>query len=109
MLGYVFFKDQKNAVSATQGDEIKGAFSIGMILGQLAFGTLGDALGRHVVYGKECMFAIFGTLMVVLLPWNGLSYQEIVAWIAVFRVITGMGAGGGTFTIHDLIKSPRCN
>ena len=28
-----------------------------MIVGQLIFGTLGDALGRKRVYGKECLFA----------------------------------------------------
>lgn len=60
---------------------MKGSFSIGMILGQPASGTLGDALGRHVVYGKECVLTIIGTLMVVLLPWNGLSHQGILAWI----------------------------
>jgi PHS family inorganic phosphate transporter-like MFS transporter len=97
MLGFIYFKDQKNSTSAIQGSEMKGAFSIGMILGQLTFGTLGDALGRHVVYGKECLLAILGTLMVVLLPWHGLSHQGVVAWIAVFRVLTGMGAGGGMF------------
>lgn len=95
ILGYIYFKDQHNALTAVQGDEIKGSFSLGMILGQIAFGTLGDALGRHIVYGKECMFTIFGTLMVVLLPWKGLSHQGIIAWMAVFRATTGVGAGGG--------------
>ncbi|RFU33045.1 hypothetical protein B7463_g3310, partial [Scytalidium lignicola] len=94
MIGYLYFQDTGNSPSAVQGDEIKGSFSIGMVVGQLLFGTLGDALGRHRVYGKECLFAIFGTLMVVLLPWKGLSHQGVVAWLSVFRTITGMGTGG---------------
>lgn len=95
MIGYIYFKDHKGSVPPVQGDEIKGSFSIGMIAGQLAFGTLGDAVGRHRVYGKECLFAIFGTLFVVLLPWHGLSETGVVAWLSVFRCVTGMGTGGG--------------
>lgn len=100
MIGYLYFHDTANSPSVIQGDEIKGSFSIGMILGQLLFGTLGDAIGRHRVYGKECLFAIFGTLLVILLPWKGLSHQGVVAWLAVFRVVTGMGTGGGMFHLR---------
>ncbi len=95
MIGYLYYQDNKGSIPAIQGDEIKGSFSIGMICGQLLFGTLGDALGRHRVYGKECLFTIFGTLLVVLLPWRGLSHQGVVAWLSVFRCMTGMGTGGG--------------
>lgn len=96
MIGYIYFKGNKGSVPALPGDEIKGSFSIGMIFGQLIFGTLGDALGRQRVYGKECLFTIFGTLLVVLLTWHGLSEKGAVAWLSVFRAITGMGTGGGT-------------
>ena len=95
MIGYIYFKDQKGIIPTIKGSEIKGSFSIGMIFGQLCFGTLGDALGRHRVYGKECLFTIFGTLLVVLLPWHGLSHNGVVAWLSVFRAVTGMGTGGG--------------
>lgn len=97
MIGYLYFQDKKNTPSPVQSDEIKGSFSIGMIAGQLLFGTLGDALGRHRVYGKECLFAIFGTLLVILLPWKGISQTGVVAWLSVFRCMTGMGTGGGTY------------
>ncbi len=99
MIGYLYFKDTKNTPSPVQSDEIKGSFSVGMIVGQLAFGTLGDAIGRHRVYGKECLFAIFGTLLVILLPWKGLSHQGVVAWLAVFRAMTGIWTGGGKLDI----------
>lgn len=66
-----------------------------MIIGQILFGILGDTLGRHRVYGKELLLTMTGTLMCILLPWRGLSHDSIVAWMAVWRVITGFGIGGG--------------
>lgn len=95
MIGYIYFKDHKGAVPAFQGDQIKGSLSVGMIVGQLVFGVFGDVLGRQRVYGKECLFTILGTLMVVLLPWKGLSEANVVSWFFAFRVMTGMGTGGG--------------
>ena len=97
MIGYLYFPH--GSVPTLQGSEIKAALSIGMIAGQLGFGLFGDALGRHKVYGKELLCTIFGTLMVVLLPWKGLSHDGIVSWLAVFRVVTGFGAGGGEVPI----------
>lgn len=93
MVGLVYWPH--GSVPPTQGSEIKGSLSIGMMVGQLSFGLFGDALGRHKVYGKELLFTMFGTLMVVLLPWRGLSTTGVVAWLSVFRVVTGIGLGGG--------------
>lgn len=95
ILGYVYFQDTKGTVPSLQGSIIKGSLSLGMIVGQLAFGVLGDTLGRHRVYGKELLVTILGTLMCILLPWHGLSHSGIVAWMAVWRVVTGLGIGGG--------------
>lgn len=75
---------------------MKAALSLGMVVGQLVFGVLGDAWGRKAIYGKELLITLFGTLMIVLLPWKGLSHEAIVAWISVFRVISGVGIGAGT-------------
>jgi len=38
-----------------------------MILGQIPLSILGDALGRHHVYGKELIVTILGTFMVTML------------------------------------------
>ncbi|KIV82675.1 hypothetical protein PV11_04769 [Exophiala sideris] len=94
MLGYIYFKDNKGKVPASQGGAIKGGLSLGMIVGQLMFGFLGDTLGRHKIYGRELLFTLFGTLMCILLPWKGISHDGIVAWMAVWRVVTGLGIGG---------------
>lgn len=101
MLGYVYFKDLDNHIPTTNGDVIKGSLSLGMIVGQIGFGILGDTVGRQKVYGYELMATMFGTLMCVLLPWNGLSHNSIVAWMSVWRVVTGLGIGGGEYDSLD--------
>lgn len=94
ILGYLYFP--KGSVPAVDSDVIKGSLNLGMVVGQITFGILGDAWGRHVIYGKELMLTLFGTLMVILLPWRGMSTQAVTAWVSVFRVVTGFGIGAGT-------------
>ncbi|KAJ5500022.1 hypothetical protein N7453_009073 [Penicillium expansum] len=91
ILGYLYFQDGK--VPTVDSDIIKGGLSLGMVVGQLLFGVMSDVWGRHTIYGKELLLTIFGTLMVILLPWNRMSAQSVTAWIAVFRVVTGVGIG----------------
>lgn len=95
MLGYIYFQDNDNTIKTTNSDIIKGSLSLGMIVGQIGFGIMGDTIGRHKVYGCELIVTMFGTLMCILLPWNGLSQEGIVAWMSVWRVVTGFGIGGG--------------
>jgi PHS family inorganic phosphate transporter-like MFS transporter len=95
MLGYIYFQDEKNTISVHKSDLIKGSASLGMILGQIGFGFLGDTLGRHHVYGKELIITMFGALMCILMPWKGLSHSGVIAWMSLFRVVTGIGIGGG--------------
>lgn len=95
MIGYLYFPDNKSKVPVVCGDVIKGSLSLGMICGQILFGLFGDALGRHRIYGKELMLTLTGTMLVILLPWGKISHDSVVAWLAVFRVVTGFGTGGG--------------
>jgi PHS family inorganic phosphate transporter-like MFS transporter len=81
MIGYLYWNG--GSIPTLPQDTIKAGLSIGMIVGQITFGIFGDALGRHKVYGKELAFTLFGTLMIVLMPWNGLSQNGIVAWLTV--------------------------
>lgn len=95
MIGYLYFADTKSTITPTShSDAIKGCLSVGMIFGQLAFGVLGDAIGRHRIYGKELIITIFGTLMVIVAP-PYMSHDGIVAWLCVFRAVTGVGIGAG--------------
>lgn len=93
ILGYLYFPD--GSVSAIDSDVIKGGLSLGMVVGQLLFGVLGDTWGRHKIYGKELLLTIFGTLLVILLPWKGMTPQSVTAWVTIFRVVTGVGIGAG--------------
>lgn len=101
MVGYIYFQDTKNTIPVSQSGAIKAGGKIGMLVGQLVFGFLGDTLGRHKVYGRELFFTMFGILMCTLLPWKGLSHNGIVVWLTVGRFITGIGLGGGKFTFSD--------
>lgn len=112
MLGYIYFQDTQNAVPSSKGDIIKGSLSIGMVIGQIIFGILGDTIGRHRVYGKELLLTMSGTLMCVLMPWRGLSQNGIIAWMSVWRVLTGIGIGGGQYAsvfehLGDLLVGQR--
>lgn len=104
MLGYLYWADQGGEVPTVNSDIMKGSLHVGMAVGQVAFGVLGDALGRHKVYGKELLITLFGTLMVVLLPWNNFSHQSIVSWVSVFRVVTGIGIGAGEQRSSGVVK-----
>ncbi|KAJ5671592.1 hypothetical protein N7507_000719 [Penicillium longicatenatum] len=91
ILGYLYFPD--GSVSAVGSDVIKGGLSLGMVIGQLLFGVLSDTWGRHKIYGKELLLTIFGTLLVILLPWKGMTPRSVTAWVTMFRVVTGVGIG----------------
>lgn len=95
ILGYLYFPETEGKVPAIRGDIMKGCLSIGMICGQIGFGIFGDALGRHRIYGKELILTILGTFMVILMPWQSFNAADLVAWVGVFRLVTGLGIGGG--------------
>ena len=96
MIGYIYFADKKNTIPTNQSDSIKGGLSIGMIFGQVLFGFFGDAMGRHRIYGKELIITMFGTFMCIVAP-RTMSHTGIVAWLVMFRIITGVGIGAGSF------------
>lgn len=95
ILGYLYYQDGK--VPTVDSDVMKGGLSLGMVIGQLLFGVLSDVWGRHTIYGKELLLTIVGTLLVILLPWKGMDPQSITAWVAMFRVLTGVGIGAGMY------------
>ncbi|KAJ6442371.1 inorganic phosphate transporter (predicted) [Purpureocillium lavendulum] len=96
VLGYLYFEEDGSSVPASNSDIMKGSLSLGMIVGQIGFGLLGDTWGRRAVYGKELIVTLFGTLMVVLLPWKDFSPQAVTTWISVFRVVSGIGVGAAS-------------
>jgi PHS family inorganic phosphate transporter-like MFS transporter len=103
ILGYLYYQDGK--VPTVDSDVMKGGLSLGMVIGQLLFGVLSDVWGRHTIYGKELLLTILGTLLVILLPWKGMDPRSITAWVAIFRVLTGVGIGAGMHIFIILWKS----
>lgn len=77
---------------------LKGAVNaganIGNVIGQLAFGFLGDAFGRKFVYGKELIVAMVGIIMVISLPNKGFDSVGKAWWLFGFRILLGIGIGG---------------
>ncbi|OBT94200.1 Inorganic phosphate transporter pho84 [Pseudogymnoascus verrucosus] len=92
MIGLIYFKDSGSVVKSSQSDAMKGSLSLGMVFGQVGSGILGDAIGRHKIYGKELILTIFGTLMVIVAP-PYMTHEGIVVWVCIWRAFTGIGIG----------------
>ncbi|KAJ7234736.1 major facilitator superfamily domain-containing protein [Mycena rebaudengoi] len=73
---------------------LKAGANIGSVIGQFAFGYLADALGRKAIYGKELMLIIFATIMCLTTPTGSLSPDNSLIYLAVWRIILGIGVGG---------------
>ncbi|KZT22873.1 MFS general substrate transporter [Neolentinus lepideus HHB14362 ss-1] len=73
---------------------IKAGANIGSVIGQFGFGYAADYFGRKAVYGKELMLIIFATILSISDPTNSLSPNGALIWLAVFRIVLGIGIGG---------------
>ncbi|KAJ8517484.1 hypothetical protein ONZ45_g5350 [Pleurotus djamor] len=73
---------------------LKSAALIGSAFGQVTFGYLGDAFGRKAIYGKELLTIIIGTILCLSTPTKQLSPSASLVYLAIFRIIVGIGVGG---------------
>lgn len=73
---------------------IKVATSGGTVIGQLGFGWLADMVGRKKMYGLELILIIFATLAQSLSA--DAPALTIVGVVIFWRVLMGIGIGGGT-------------
>lgn len=97
MLGTVFWHDSNAGVIPPNSDTaIKVATSGGTVIGQLAFGFLADVVGRKKMYGLELIIIIFATLAQSLSSDS--RSISIVGIIIFWRVLMGVGIGGGKIT-----------
>lgn len=93
MLGVVYWPQNKGAMHTPQDTAIKVSTSAGTVIGQLGFGALADILGRKKMYGLELILIIVATLAQSLsAPGPATS---IVGVIIFWRVLMGIGIGGG--------------
>lgn len=82
--------------------------NIGSVIGQFTFGYLADSLGRKAIYGKELMLIIFATIMCITVPTGSLSPNSCLIYLAVFRIILGIGVGGD-YPMSASVTTDRSN
>ncbi|KII90528.1 hypothetical protein PLICRDRAFT_536373 [Plicaturopsis crispa FD-325 SS-3] len=87
---------------------VKAGANIGSVIGQFGFGYAADALGRKAVYGKELMLIIFATIMSLTTPTGSLSPDSCLIYLAMFRIILGIGVGGD-YPMSASITGDRAN
>ncbi|KAI0036288.1 MFS general substrate transporter [Vararia minispora EC-137] len=87
---------------------IKAGANIGSVIGQFAFGFLADHLGRKAIYGKELMLIILATILCISTPTGSLSPDGSLIYLAVFRILLGVGVGGD-YPMSASVTSDRAN
>ncbi|KDN52241.1 putative PHO84-inorganic phosphate permease [Tilletiaria anomala UBC 951] len=75
------------------GGVLKASANIGNVIGQVAFGLLGDSFGRSAVYGKELIIVIVAIIIMISAP-NYLGPDGVTKWIFGWRLVMGIGIGG---------------
>ncbi|KAA1472238.1 MFS general substrate transporter [Dentipellis sp. KUC8613] len=106
MLQYRLFGGEK--LPAGLEGFMKAAANIGSVIGQFGFGFAADRFGRKAIYGKELMLIIFATIMCISDPTGDLSPNGSLIYLAVFRIILGIGVGGD-YPMSASITSDRAN
>ncbi|KAJ3033194.1 hypothetical protein HDV00_006664 [Rhizophlyctis rosea] len=95
MIYKVYFPDHANYAKDEPWIDalMKASTSYGNFVGQLAFGYLGDKLGRKKMYGVELIIMIVATIGSVFSAsmTRGLS---VLAVLGIWRFILGVGIGG---------------
>eukprot|EP00727_Mastigamoeba_balamuthi_P005795 m51a1_g1835 putative mfs phs inorganic phosphate transporter (568) ;mRNA; f:550901-552741 len=93
MIGYCYWTDHKNKVPTIDSTMMKGGTTIGTFIGQLAFGLLGDYLGRKKIYGVELLIMILCTMCTSMscTTHGGVS---ITVMLSLWRLGLGFGIGG---------------
>ncbi|PIL29824.1 MFS general substrate transporter [Ganoderma sinense ZZ0214-1] len=111
MLGYLYGAEHGTSDSETissrslsTGQElgIKIATPVGVLLGQLLFGWLGDVLGRKRIYGMELMIIMVATFGQALCA-PSISIN-IISMLIFWRFVMGIGIGGD-YPISAVISS----
>lgn len=96
MLGVVYWQESATPgkISVSSDTAIKVATSGGTVIGQLGFGFLADIVGRKKMYGLELIIIIFATVAQSLT--SGSAALSLTGTIIFWRVLMGIGIGGGT-------------
>ncbi len=90
MIAYVYWHDEVSSFRLTC---INIATLAGTLLGQVAFGYMGDRNGRKKMYGIELVLLIGSTLGVVMSSRGYNGSMSIYSWLIWWRVMVGIGVG----------------
>lgn len=88
MLQYVYWKGDMPDSTQTI---LKVSTSVGTVIGQLGFGRLADAVGRHRIYGSELIIMIVATIFQVTTGES--AAINFVALLVFWRIVMGIGIG----------------
>ncbi|KAI0749616.1 phosphate transporter [Daedaleopsis nitida] len=108
ILGFLYGSNEdismlsKNALRTAEDLGIKIATPVGVLLGQLLFGWLGDVLGRKRIYGMELMIIMIATFgQALCAPATAIN---VIGTLVFWRFIMGIGIGGD-YPISAVISS----
>ncbi|KAK5216849.1 hypothetical protein LTR72_010219 [Exophiala xenobiotica] len=90
MIAYVYWHDEVSSFRLTC---INIATLAGTLLGQVAFGYMGDRNGRKKMYGIELVLLIGSTLGVVMSSQGYNASMSVFSWLIWWRVMVGIGVG----------------
>ncbi|EMD34183.1 CsMn84 [Gelatoporia subvermispora B] len=79
-------------LSTDQELKVKIATPVGIVVGQLLFGWLGDVLGRKRIYGLELTIIMIATFGQATCAQGGAI--NIISMLTVWRLLLGVGIGG---------------
>lgn len=93
MLGYIYYKDQKNMMPSNVQGILKGITNVGNLFGQLIFGYLGDSKGRKSIYGIELLIIIVATIGSAMAGSAAIGVGTL-GFLGFWRFLLGIGIGG---------------
>ncbi|KAG0744491.1 hypothetical protein G6F23_005167 [Rhizopus arrhizus] len=92
MIGYVYYPSNGGTVPAEIEGVVKGMASVGTLIGQLAFGFMGDIFGRRI-YGFELLIIIVGTINCATAA-SAVRGVTVLGFLGFWRLFLGVGIGG---------------
>ncbi|KAM0941532.1 putative sugar transporter, major facilitator superfamily, MFS transporter superfamily [Dioscorea sansibarensis] len=92
LIGRIYYEKDETYMPQAVVSTMTVIALVGMVIGQLTFGALGDRIGRRRVYGFALMFMVLSSLQ------SGFSICQtkkcVITSLCFFRFLLGIGIGG---------------
>jgi MFS transporter, PHS family, inorganic phosphate transporter len=106
MISYVYWNQETSTYKLTC---INIVTLTGTLIGQVAFGYLGDRNGRKKMYGVELLLLIVSTLGVVMSSEGHDQSMSIFGWLLWWRLLVGIGVGADCQSLRQCHFSKYAN